>query len=88
MGTGYFPVRMLRKHEAAGRLHRVEPECRLTAYLCFSANVESEPLRLALESIRPSCAGTRLTPGRCVALTRWGWHRPLPGSRPRQVVSS
>jgi LysR family transcriptional regulator, flagellar master operon regulator len=53
-GTGYFPVRMLREHEAAGRLHRIvdAPEFRLTAYLCFSANVESEPLRLALESIR------------------------------------
>jgi DNA-binding transcriptional LysR family regulator len=53
-GTGYFPVRMLREHLAAGRLHRVvdAPEFRLTAYLCYSASDESEPLALALDSIR------------------------------------
>ena len=53
-GTGYFPVRMLREHQAAGRLHRVvdAPEFRLTAYLCYSASDGSEPLRLALDSIR------------------------------------
>lgn len=53
-GTGYFPVRMLREHLAAGRLYRVAdaPEFRLTAYLCYSASAESEPLALALDSIR------------------------------------
>jgi DNA-binding transcriptional LysR family regulator len=53
-GTGYFPVRMLREHELAGRLHRVAdaPEFRLTAYLCFSAKGASEPLALALDTIR------------------------------------
>jgi DNA-binding transcriptional LysR family regulator len=53
-GTGYFPVRMLREHELAGRLHRVvdAPEFRLAAYLCFSAKRDSEPLALALDTIR------------------------------------
>ena len=53
-GTGYFPLRMLRAHQAAGCLHRVvdAPEFRLTAYLCYSASDGSEPLRLALDSIR------------------------------------
>ena len=53
-GTGYFPVRMLREHLAAGRLYRVvdAPEFRLTAYLCYSASDESEPLASALDSIR------------------------------------
>lgn len=53
-GTGYFPVRMLREHELGGRLHRVvdAPEFRLTAYLCFSAKADSEPLALALDTIR------------------------------------
>jgi DNA-binding transcriptional LysR family regulator len=53
-GTGYFPVRMLREHELAGRLHRVvdAPEFRLAAYLCFSATADSEPLALALDTIR------------------------------------
>ena len=41
-GSGYFPARMLREHEVAGRLHRVAgaPEFRLPAYLCFPAQVE------------------------------------------------
>ena len=54
-GSGYFPARMLRDHEAAGRLHRVPgaPEFRLPAYLCFPTQVEkSEPLSLALDTIR------------------------------------
>ncbi|HEY8051333.1 MAG TPA: LysR family transcriptional regulator [Steroidobacteraceae bacterium] len=53
-GTGYFPVRMLREHELTGRVHRVAgaPEFRLPAYLCFPTKVESEPLSLALDTIR------------------------------------
>jgi DNA-binding transcriptional LysR family regulator len=53
-GTGYFPARMLREHELSGRLHRVAgvPEFRLPAYLCFPAKVNSEPLALALDTIR------------------------------------
>ncbi|MEP7311617.1 MAG: LysR family transcriptional regulator [Pseudomonadota bacterium] len=53
-GAGYFPTRMLREHELAGRLHRVAgaPEFRLPAYLCFPAKLDSEPLALALDTIR------------------------------------
>jgi DNA-binding transcriptional LysR family regulator len=53
-GTGYFPVRMLREQELSGRLHRVPgaPEFRLPAYLCFPTKVDSEPLALALDTIR------------------------------------
>jgi DNA-binding transcriptional LysR family regulator len=53
-GTGYFPVRMVREHEAAGRLHRVvgAPEFRLTAYVCFPARDDSKFRTLALETIR------------------------------------
>ena len=53
-GTGYFPARMLREHELAGRLHRVAhaPEFRLPCYLCFPTKVDSEPLSLALDTIR------------------------------------
>ncbi|HEY8011341.1 MAG TPA: LysR family transcriptional regulator [Rudaea sp.] len=53
-GTGYFPVRMLREHERRGRVHRVPgaPEFRLSAYLVFSTEVDSEALALALDSIR------------------------------------
>jgi DNA-binding transcriptional LysR family regulator len=53
-GTGYFPARMLRAHELAGRLHRVPgaPEFHLPAYLSFPAKIESEPLALALDTIR------------------------------------
>jgi hypothetical protein len=53
-GTGYFPVRMIREHELAGRLYRVAgaPEFRLPAYLCFPSKVDSEPLALALDTIR------------------------------------
>jgi DNA-binding transcriptional LysR family regulator len=53
-GTGYFPARMLREHELSGRVHRVAgaPEFRLPAYLCYPAKVDSEPLALALDTIR------------------------------------
>ena len=53
-GTGYFPVRTLRAHELAGRLHRIAraPEFRLTAYLCFPTKLGSPPLSLALDTIR------------------------------------
>lgn len=57
-GTGYFPVRMLRELELDGRLHRAvgAPEFRLAAYLCFSATADSEPLTLALDTIRRAAA--------------------------------
>lgn len=54
-GSGYFPVRMVREHELADRLHRVAgvPEFRLPAYLCFPAHaVEVEPLALAVDTLR------------------------------------
>jgi hypothetical protein len=52
--TGYFPARMLREQELAGRLHRVTgaPEFRLSAYLCFPSKTDSTPLALALDTIR------------------------------------
>jgi DNA-binding transcriptional LysR family regulator len=57
-GSGYFPLRMLREHERAGRLHRIEsaPEFRLPAYLCFPSRSDSEPLSLALDVIRQVAA--------------------------------
>lgn len=53
-GTGYFPLRMIREDELAGRLHRVAgaPEFRLPAYLCFPSKTDSQPLTLALDTIR------------------------------------
>lgn len=54
-GSGYFPLRMLREHLLAGRLHRIPgaPEFRLPAYVCFPSQVDrSEPLSLALDTIR------------------------------------
>ncbi|HEU4593001.1 MAG TPA: LysR family transcriptional regulator [Steroidobacteraceae bacterium] len=53
-GTGYFPQRMLRQHELAGKLRRVPgaAEFRLPAYLCYPAKVDSQPISLALETIR------------------------------------
>lgn len=53
-GSGYFPLRMLRRHELSGRVHRVPdaPEFRLPAYLCFPSKSDSEPLALALDTIR------------------------------------
>lgn len=57
-GSGYFPARMLREHELAGRLHRVAgaPEFRLPAYLCFVSKLDSDPLALALDTIRQVAA--------------------------------
>lgn len=53
-GTGYFPVRMIRKYEQQGRLHRVDgtPEFRLPAYVCFPTRSDSESRTLAVEMIR------------------------------------
>lgn len=53
-GSGYFPARVLSECEAAGRLHRVEgaPEFRLPAYLCFPAQEPSQPLAIAVDTIR------------------------------------
>ena len=53
-GTGYFPARTLREHESRGHLHRVPgaPQFHLPAYLCYATKVASEPLALALETIR------------------------------------
>lgn len=53
-GTGYFPLRMVREDELAGRLHRVAgaAEFRLPAYLCFPSRTDSQPLALALDTIR------------------------------------
>lgn len=53
-GSGYFPLRMLRKYELEGRLHRVDsaPEFRLPAYLCFPSRIDNEAVGVALESIR------------------------------------
>jgi LysR family transcriptional regulator, flagellar master operon regulator len=57
-GSGYFPLRMLRRHELEGRLHRVSsaPEFRLPAYLCFPSRIDNESLELALKSIRQIAA--------------------------------
>ncbi len=53
-GTAYFPERMLHAYESTGRLFRIAaaPSFRLPAYLCFPANHESQPLAVALETIR------------------------------------
>lgn len=53
-GSGYFPLRLVREHESAGRLYRVAdaPEFRLPTYLCFPAKLDSEAHALALRSIR------------------------------------
>lgn len=53
-GTGYFPRRLVRAHEVAGRLHRVPgaPEFRLPAYLCFASGSLAPHIELALETIR------------------------------------
>jgi DNA-binding transcriptional LysR family regulator len=53
-GTGYFPLRLVRAHELAGRLHRVAgaPEFRLPVYLCFASGTMSSHLELALQTIR------------------------------------
>jgi LysR family transcriptional regulator, flagellar master operon regulator len=53
-GSGYFPLRLLREHELAGRLHLVAdaPEFRLPAYLCYPTRTNSDALALALDTIR------------------------------------
>jgi DNA-binding transcriptional LysR family regulator len=53
-GSGYFPLRLLREHELAGRLHLVPdaPEFRLPAYLCYPTKTDSDALSLALDTIR------------------------------------
>lgn len=53
-GSGYFPLRLLREHVLAGRLHLVAdaPEFRLPAYLCYPAKSDAESLALALDTIR------------------------------------
>lgn len=53
-GAGYFPVRLTRALELAGRVHRVAdaPAFRLPAYLCFATKMQTEPLALALDTIR------------------------------------
>lgn len=51
-GSGYFPLRMVREDDRAGKLHRVPgvPEFRMPAYLCFPPKAASPPLELALET--------------------------------------
>jgi len=53
-GSGYFPLRLLRDHQLAGRLHVVAdaPEFRLPAYLCYPTKTDSDALALALDTIR------------------------------------
>jgi DNA-binding transcriptional LysR family regulator len=53
-GTGYFPSRLVREHELAGKLHKVAdaPAFRLPAYVCFPASTESEAIRIALDTVR------------------------------------
>lgn len=53
-GAGYFPMRLTRALELAGRVHRVAdaPAFRLPAYLCFATKMQAEPLALALDTIR------------------------------------
>ena len=57
-GSGYFPLRMVREHERAGRLYRVvsAPEFSLPAYLCYSSHANSESVELALQTIREMAA--------------------------------
>ena len=59
-GSGYFPLRLLREHELAGRLHLVAdaPEFRLPAYLCYPTKADSDALALALDTIRRVAADT------------------------------
>jgi LysR family transcriptional regulator, flagellar master operon regulator len=60
-GSGYFTLRLVRKYELAGRLHRVTgaPEFRLPVYLCYPAKTDSEALTLALDTIRRVVAETQ-----------------------------
>ena len=53
-GAGYFPARLTRALEQAGRVHRVAdaPAFRLPAYLCFATKMRTESLVLAIETIK------------------------------------
>ncbi len=53
-GAGYFPARLTRALELAGRVHRVAdaPDFRLPAYLCFATKMQTEALTLAVDTIR------------------------------------
>lgn len=53
-GAGYFPARLTRALELAGRVHRVAdaPAFRLPAYLCFATKMQTEALTLAVDTIR------------------------------------
>lgn len=57
-GSGYFPARMSREHERAGRLHRVAgaPEFRLPVYVCYPSKTDSALLTLALAILRQVAA--------------------------------
>lgn len=58
-GSGYFPVRMVRKHERGGSLHRVRgvPEFGLPAYLCYSSGTQpGDAVDVALQTIRAVAA--------------------------------
>ena len=57
-GRGYFPLRLIRAHEADGRLHRVRdaPGFRLPAYVCFASKQQPDPLATALQMIRRTAA--------------------------------
>lgn len=59
-GSGYFPARLIRDHALAGRLHYVDsvPDFRLPAYLCYPSKLVSDPLALALDTIRRIAAET------------------------------
>ncbi|HEY8509008.1 MAG TPA: LysR family transcriptional regulator [Steroidobacteraceae bacterium] len=59
-GSGYFPLRLLRDHERAGRVHRVPgaPQFSIPAYICFPSRVNAEHITLALETIRQIAAET------------------------------
>jgi len=60
-GSGYFTLRLIRKHELAGRLHRVRtaPEVRLPVYLVYPTRTESDVVTLALDTIRRVVAETQ-----------------------------
>ena len=60
-GSGYFPTRLVRKHEVTGRLHRVmsAPEFRLPVYLVYPTKANLEVLTLALDTIRRVVAETQ-----------------------------
>lgn len=59
-GSGYFPLRLLREHESAGRVHRVPdaPEFSIPAYVCFPSRLDAEHIKLALDTIRQIAADT------------------------------